>query len=100
MAHIKTSESASVPHVCVVGAGIAGLRCAALLIEAGFRVTILEARDRIGGRVSAPLRPSRRPKKKPAAAFLLTLTNLNRYGRATSLATQQTCESAPPGRAF
>jgi phytoene dehydrogenase-like protein len=41
-----------VPHICVVGAGIAGLRCATLLIEAGFQVTILEARDRIGGRVS------------------------------------------------
>ena len=42
-----------VPHVCVVGAGIAGLRCADLLAMRGFRVTILEARDRIGGRVGA-----------------------------------------------
>ena len=39
------------PHICVVGAGIAGLRCAAVLHENGIRVTILEARDRMGGRV-------------------------------------------------
>ena len=38
-------------HICVVGAGIAGLRCAGVLLEKGVRVTILEARDRIGGRV-------------------------------------------------
>ena len=39
------------PHICIVGAGIAGLRCATVLHEGGIRVTILEARDRIGGRV-------------------------------------------------
>jgi phytoene dehydrogenase-like protein len=37
--------------VCVLGAGVSGLRAAALLAEWGFEVTILEARDRIGGRV-------------------------------------------------
>jgi phytoene dehydrogenase-like protein len=37
--------------VCIVGAGISGLRCADVLISNGFKVTILEARDRIGGRV-------------------------------------------------
>jgi monoamine oxidase len=41
------------PHVCIVGAGISGLRCAEVLLEAGFQVSILEARDRIGGRVSS-----------------------------------------------
>lgn len=35
----------------IVGAGLAGLRCADVLLDRGFRVTILEARDRIGGRV-------------------------------------------------
>lgn len=39
------------PHVCIVGTGIAGLRCAALLLEKAVRVTMLEARSRIGGRV-------------------------------------------------
>jgi NADPH-dependent 2,4-dienoyl-CoA reductase/sulfur reductase-like enzyme len=40
------------PKVCVVGAGVAGLRCADYLLEKGFNVTLLEARDRVGGRVS------------------------------------------------
>jgi monoamine oxidase len=39
------------PHVCIVGAGISGLRCAAILARKGLKVTILEARDRVGGRV-------------------------------------------------
>lgn len=40
-----------VPHVGIIGAGVSGLRCATVLIEQGFDVTIIEARDRIGGRV-------------------------------------------------
>jgi phytoene dehydrogenase-like protein len=42
---------ASTPHIGIVGAGISGLRCAEVLLNHGFQVTILEARDRIGGRV-------------------------------------------------
>ena len=38
-------------HVIVVGAGISGLRAASLLIRHGIEVTVLEARDRIGGRI-------------------------------------------------
>lgn len=37
--------------VVVVGAGAAGLACARELVDGGFNVTVLEARDRIGGRV-------------------------------------------------
>jgi monoamine oxidase len=37
--------------VIVIGAGAAGLAAAAELAEAGFSVTVLEARDRIGGRI-------------------------------------------------
>ena len=62
------------PHVCVVGAGVAGLRCADVLLggdrgggggmekggedggEGGgnLRVTVLEGRERVGGRVRLP----------------------------------------------
>ena len=37
--------------VVVVGAGFAGIGASERLLEAGYRVELLEARDRIGGRV-------------------------------------------------
>ena len=42
---------ASFSHVVVVGAGAAGLMAARDLARAGKRVTVLEARDRCGGRI-------------------------------------------------
>jgi phytoene dehydrogenase-like protein len=36
--------------VGIIGGGISGLRCADVLLKQGFKVTILEARDRLGGR--------------------------------------------------
>jgi polyamine oxidase len=38
-------------RILVLGAGMAGLVAARLLHDSGFRVTVLEARERIGGRV-------------------------------------------------
>lgn len=40
------------PRVAIIGAGISGLRCADILGQNGAQVTIFEARDRVGGRVS------------------------------------------------
>jgi monoamine oxidase len=37
--------------VVIIGAGVAGLSAAAMLSRAGVRVLVLEARDRVGGRV-------------------------------------------------
>ena len=39
------------PDIIILGAGVAGLSAAVELAQAGLKVTILEARDRIGGRI-------------------------------------------------
>lgn len=54
--------------VCVVGAGVAGMRCAQILGENGVDVTVLEARDRTGGRVG----------RSPCYEYL-PLSQVNRY---------------------
>src|SRR4051812_21872296 len=39
------------PDVLIIGAGVAGLAAAGKLSQAGLRVLVLEARERLGGRV-------------------------------------------------
>jgi monoamine oxidase len=46
------------PDILILGAGVAGLSAAVQLARAGLNVEILEARDRIGGRVFTKLDPT------------------------------------------
>lgn len=45
--------------VIIVGAGLSGLRAASLLTEKGIKCRVLEARDRIGGRILSASDPNR-----------------------------------------
>ncbi|XP_020249763.1 probable polyamine oxidase 4 [Asparagus officinalis] len=55
LSHIELShferQQASPPSVIVIGGGISGIAAARALSNASFRVTLLESRSRIGGRV-------------------------------------------------
>jgi monoamine oxidase len=48
---VRPQNPSRPPRIGIVGAGVAGLRCADILLHHGFQVIILEARDRIGGRI-------------------------------------------------
>ena len=47
------TSSASKKHIAVVGAGPGGLTSAMILAKRGFKVSIFEAKDRVGGRNAA-----------------------------------------------
>lgn len=49
--HSSAPAAPGRPDVLVLGAGVAGLQAAWLLQEQGLKVTVLEGRDRVGGRV-------------------------------------------------
>lgn len=82
---------ASTPrHIAIAGAGIAGLVAASQLLHAGHRVTILEARQRVGGRVATLREPFTDGLYGEAGAMRvprshrLTLAYIERFGLSTS----------------
>lgn len=72
-------------NVGIIGAGIAGLVAARLLVDRGFDVTIFEARDRVGGRIHTIRNMGSPPQAADAGATrfsdsqLLTLFWLKRF---------------------
>ncbi|MEE4422050.1 protoporphyrinogen oxidase [Streptomyces bugieae] len=52
-AHTSTAPGSGGGHVVVIGGGISGLAAAHRLLEGGARVTVLEASDRLGGKLRA-----------------------------------------------
>jgi len=71
--------------VIIIGAGVAGLAAARLLAQAGYRVLILEARSRIGGRVWTIYTPQGAPVELGAEFIHGLPANVFHLIRATSL---------------
>jgi protoporphyrinogen/coproporphyrinogen III oxidase len=67
---VVPAESSMARFVIVIGAGIAGLSAAHQLSNHGFDVTVLEAADRLGGRMSTDVRDAYRIDR--GAQFLST----------------------------
>ena len=51
MSRVGETSPGQAADVVVLGAGIAGLAAARALAERGIRTLVLEARDRVGGRI-------------------------------------------------
>ena len=58
------------PSILIIGAGAAGLLAARELGRAGYAVTLLEARDRVGGRIHAAQPPGFRQPIETGAEFI------------------------------
>ncbi|MEI5909271.1 flavin monoamine oxidase family protein [Bacillus spongiae] len=73
----KGLEKTQVPKkIIIVGAGMAGLVSASLLKQAGHHVTILEASERVGGRVYTMRAPFREGQHLEAGAMRIPDTHL------------------------
>lgn len=78
-------------HILIIGCGAAGLMAARTLLEKNHTVTVLEARDRIGGRIHTLLTKFSRP-VEAGAEFIhgkqpLTLSILKQAGSENILLT-------------
>ncbi|MGI9491606.1 MAG: FAD-dependent oxidoreductase [Geminicoccaceae bacterium] len=63
----ETSRTAEPKHVLVIGGGPAGMEAARVAAERGHRVTLLEKRDHLGGRLRLA---AKQPKRHELAEFL------------------------------
>jgi monoamine oxidase len=83
------APAAASSRVVVVGAGLAGLTCALTLVDRGWDVVVLEARDRVGGRVHTLTDPFGPGTHVEAGGELIdrdhdaVLSLLHRFGLAT-----------------
>lgn len=60
MAYIRSERGRNMKNpIVIVGAGLSGLWAASLLTAQGIKCIVLEARDRIGGRVLSTSDPNR-----------------------------------------
>src|SRR5688500_7093185 len=75
-------------RVVVIGAGVSGLAAAARLADAGLDVTVLEARDRLGGRVWTTMPPGVAVPVELGAEFL--------HGQADEIAEIAVAEGLRP----
>lgn len=66
----KRSQPQDKPEVLIVGAGLAGLGCAQALLQRGIKSLILEAKDRVGGRVFSKRQPLYSPPIEYGAEYL------------------------------
>jgi len=67
---IYALSMSSGPGVLIIGAGVAGLSAAVQLAHAGMQVLILEARDRLGGRIFTQHDPATRAAVELGAEFI------------------------------
>jgi monoamine oxidase len=80
------SYAAKNPDVIVIGAGLSGLQAAQLLEEAGLKVTIIEANNRLGGRVRTLVDKPEHPESggsEVGPMYARVLDQIQRFGLDT-----------------
>ena len=90
---VKASVTEQFPSVIILGAGLSGLYAALLLETLGFQVTVLEGRNRVGGRV---LTLDDLPGKPEAGAQSLN----QQYSRLMGLANRYNIPTEPLSISF